>query len=183
MLDSNFWLSTHVVAVTTGYAATFLAGFLAIIYVVLRGVLTPSLDKDSADSLALAWSTALSASRRYSVSSALSSVAFGPTNPGAAFSGVGIRKKTGRSLSCCGTHSSCMLVGVVIVRAPRTDVSCGLRQHRDRLELVWRQHAGHWSPQLRIHRCGLLVVVDFVATQLALIGIGLIPRNRWRSAA
>ena len=51
VLDSNFWLATHVVVVTTGYAATFLAGFLAIIYV-LRGVLTKSLDKATADSLA-----------------------------------------------------------------------------------------------------------------------------------
>jgi ABC-type transport system involved in cytochrome c biogenesis permease subunit len=29
VLDSNFWLSTHVVTVTMGYSATFLAGFLA----------------------------------------------------------------------------------------------------------------------------------------------------------
>ena len=29
VLDSNFWLSTHVVTVTIGYSATFLAGFLA----------------------------------------------------------------------------------------------------------------------------------------------------------
>ncbi len=50
VLDSNFWLSTHVVTVTTGYAATFLAGFLAIVFV-LRGVLTPSLDKRTAESL------------------------------------------------------------------------------------------------------------------------------------
>ena len=28
VLDSNFWLATHVIAITTGYAATFLAGFL-----------------------------------------------------------------------------------------------------------------------------------------------------------
>ena len=51
VLDTNLWLATHVVVVTTGYAATFLAGFLAIIYV-LRGVLTSSLDKATADSLA-----------------------------------------------------------------------------------------------------------------------------------
>jgi ABC-type transport system involved in cytochrome c biogenesis permease subunit len=51
VLDSNFWLSTHVVTVTTGYASTFLAGFLAIIYI-LRGVLTRSLDRHTADSLA-----------------------------------------------------------------------------------------------------------------------------------
>ena len=40
VLDSNFWLTTHVLAITTGYGATFLAGFLGILYVVL-GVFTP----------------------------------------------------------------------------------------------------------------------------------------------
>ncbi len=51
VLDTNLWLATHVVVVTTGYAATFLAGFLALIYIV-RGVFTRSLDKATADSLA-----------------------------------------------------------------------------------------------------------------------------------
>jgi ABC-type transport system involved in cytochrome c biogenesis permease subunit len=51
VLDSNFWLGTHVVVVTTGYASTFLAGMLAVIYV-LRGVFTRTLDKATADALA-----------------------------------------------------------------------------------------------------------------------------------
>ena len=51
VLDSNFWLSTHVICITTGYAATFLSGFLALIYV-FRGLFTKSLDKATADSLA-----------------------------------------------------------------------------------------------------------------------------------
>ncbi len=42
VLDSNFWLATHVVVVTIGYSATFLAGFLAATYI-LGGVLTPLL--------------------------------------------------------------------------------------------------------------------------------------------
>ncbi|RFC48406.1 MAG: ABC-type transport system involved in cytochrome c biogenesis [Verrucomicrobia bacterium] len=50
VLDSNFWLATHVVTVTLGYSATFLAGFLALIYVI-RGVFTRSLDAATADSL------------------------------------------------------------------------------------------------------------------------------------
>ena len=33
VLDTNFWLATHVVIVTLGYASTFVAGFLAIIFV------------------------------------------------------------------------------------------------------------------------------------------------------
>jgi ABC-type transport system involved in cytochrome c biogenesis permease subunit len=51
VLDTNIWLATHVVAITTGYSAMFLAGMLAIIYVI-RGVFTRSLTKQTADSLA-----------------------------------------------------------------------------------------------------------------------------------
>jgi ABC-type transport system involved in cytochrome c biogenesis permease subunit len=50
VLDSNFWLATHVVVVTIGYSATYLAGFLGILYV-LRGVFTRSLDKATSDAL------------------------------------------------------------------------------------------------------------------------------------
>ncbi|HTB83265.1 MAG TPA: cytochrome c biogenesis protein CcsA [Candidatus Sulfotelmatobacter sp.] len=51
VLDTNFWLATHVVAVTTGYASTFVAGFLALIYI-LRGVFTKTLDAETGKSLA-----------------------------------------------------------------------------------------------------------------------------------
>ncbi len=50
VLDTNFWLATHVVTVTLGYASTFVAGFLAIIYI-LRGVFTTTLSADTAKSL------------------------------------------------------------------------------------------------------------------------------------
>jgi ABC-type transport system involved in cytochrome c biogenesis permease subunit len=51
VLDTNFWLATHVVAVTTGYASTYVAGFLALIYI-LRGVFTTTLDEATGKSLA-----------------------------------------------------------------------------------------------------------------------------------
>jgi ABC-type transport system involved in cytochrome c biogenesis permease subunit len=51
VLDTNFWLATHVVAVTTGYASTYVAGFLALIYIV-RGVFTKTLDEATGKSLA-----------------------------------------------------------------------------------------------------------------------------------
>jgi ABC-type transport system involved in cytochrome c biogenesis permease subunit len=51
VLDTNFWLATHVVAVTVGYASTFVAGFLALIYIV-RGVFTKTLDTATGKSLA-----------------------------------------------------------------------------------------------------------------------------------
>ena len=36
VLDSNFWLATHVVCITIGYSTTFLGGFLGIAYAVFR---------------------------------------------------------------------------------------------------------------------------------------------------
>ena len=50
VLDTNFWLATHVVTVTVGYASTFVAGFLAALYI-LRGALTRSLSEATAKSL------------------------------------------------------------------------------------------------------------------------------------
>ncbi len=51
VLDTQFWLATHVVTVTLGYASTFLAGAMGIIYVV-RGLATPTLDRASSQNLA-----------------------------------------------------------------------------------------------------------------------------------
>ena len=42
VLDTNFWLATHVTTVTIGYASTFVAGLLGIAYVFL-GLFTPIL--------------------------------------------------------------------------------------------------------------------------------------------
>jgi cytochrome c-type biogenesis protein CcsB len=44
VLDTNFWLATHVVIVTLGYASTFVAGMLAVLYICL-GVFTPLLSR------------------------------------------------------------------------------------------------------------------------------------------
>src|SRR6185312_10248665 len=46
VLDTNFWLATHVVIVTLGYASTFVAGVLAFLYIFL-GFFTPLLSKRS----------------------------------------------------------------------------------------------------------------------------------------
>jgi ABC-type transport system involved in cytochrome c biogenesis permease subunit len=44
VLDTNFWLATHVTVVTLGYTASLVAGFLGIFYI-LRGAFTPTLDR------------------------------------------------------------------------------------------------------------------------------------------
>jgi ABC-type transport system involved in cytochrome c biogenesis permease subunit len=50
VLDTNFWLATHVVVITLGYSATFVAGFLGIVFI-LRGLFTSHLDGATAKGL------------------------------------------------------------------------------------------------------------------------------------
>lgn len=54
VLDTNFWLATHVVVITLGYSATFLAGSIAIFYLLFR--LFGPIPKPTANSLR-GWST------------------------------------------------------------------------------------------------------------------------------
>ncbi len=50
VLDTNFWLATHVVVVTLGYSASFVAGFLAVFYII-RGFFTATLSQQMARAL------------------------------------------------------------------------------------------------------------------------------------
>jgi ABC-type transport system involved in cytochrome c biogenesis permease subunit len=50
VLDTNFWLATHVTMVTLGYVATYVAGFLGILFILL-GLFTPVLDRPTYKSL------------------------------------------------------------------------------------------------------------------------------------
>jgi ABC-type transport system involved in cytochrome c biogenesis permease subunit len=50
VLDSNFWLATHVVTVTVGYSSTFLSGALAIGFIV-RGLFTKHFTEESAENI------------------------------------------------------------------------------------------------------------------------------------
>jgi ABC-type transport system involved in cytochrome c biogenesis permease subunit len=50
VLDTNFWLAVHVTTVTLGYTATFVAGVIAVTYL-LRGVFTTSLTAEAEKSM------------------------------------------------------------------------------------------------------------------------------------
>ena len=47
VLDSNFWLSTHVTTVTIGYSATFVAGLIGAIHLCLRAFKSDYKDGDA----------------------------------------------------------------------------------------------------------------------------------------
>jgi ABC-type transport system involved in cytochrome c biogenesis permease subunit len=51
VLDSNYWLTTHVLTITLGYATGLLAAFLAFIYLLMRGLGLDNGDRDIRRSL------------------------------------------------------------------------------------------------------------------------------------
>ncbi|MGJ8632495.1 MAG: cytochrome c biogenesis protein [Luteolibacter sp.] len=51
VLDSNFWLATHVITISLGYSAGLLAAMLSCIYVLMRGLNLDGGDKDLRKSL------------------------------------------------------------------------------------------------------------------------------------
>jgi len=180
VLDSNFWLSTHVVAVTTGYAATFLAGFLAIIYVV-RGVLTPSLDRDSADAL----------SRMvYGVVCFATLFSF----VGTVLGGIWADQSWGRFWGWDPKENGALIIvlwNALILHARWGGV---VKQRGLMCLAIFGNIVTGWSwfgvnmLGIGLHSYGFTAAAFwslsiFVASQLALIGLGLIPRQRWRSAA
>lgn len=63
VLDTNFWLATHVVVITLGYASTFAAGLLAILYIVL-GLFTPLLSQKLQPAMATASAATTAAAKR-----------------------------------------------------------------------------------------------------------------------
>jgi len=179
VLDSNFWLSTHVVAVTTGYAATFLAGFLAIIYV-LRGVLTPTLDKDSADSLAR---------MVYGIVCFATLFSF----VGTILGGIWADQSWGRFWGWDPKENGALII--VLWNALILHARWGglVRQRGLMCLAIFGNIVTSWSwfgvnmLGIGLHSYGFTAAAFwslsfFVASQLALIGIGLIPRNKWRSA-
>ena len=84
VLDSNFWLATHVVTVTIGYSTTFLAGFLGLAYIFYYFIHQVLVSDKSDNKL----STLLSSSRKQ-LEKTLGSMIFGITCFSLFFSLVG----------------------------------------------------------------------------------------------
>jgi ABC-type transport system involved in cytochrome c biogenesis permease subunit len=180
VLDSNFWLSTHVVTVTTGYASTFLAGFLATIYIV-RGVLTRTLDRPTADSLAR---------MVYGIVCFATLFSF----VGTVLGGIWADQSWGRFWGWDPKENGAL----IIVLWNAVILHCrwgGLIKQRGLMCLaVFGNIVTAWSwfgtnmLGIGLHSYGFTNaafqgLIVFVAVQLALIGLAAIPRVKWRSPA
>lgn len=178
VLDTKFWLATHVIVINFGYSATFLAAGLSGLYI-LRGVLTRSLDAGAERALGR---------MTYGVLSFALLLSF----VGTVLGGLWADDSWGRFWGWDPKENGALMIVLWnalvlharwggLVRARGVAVLC-----------VFGGIVTSWSwfgvNQLGVglHSYGFTDSVTFwllvfVASQLVLMGIGLVPRRLWRS--
>ena len=178
VLDTNFWLATHVVVVTLGYASTFVAGFLAIIYI-LRGVFTNTLSPETAKSLAR---------MVYGIVCFATLFSF----VGTVLGGIWADQSWGRFWGWDPKENGALLI--VLWNATILHARWGgLVRERGLMNLaVVGNIVTSWSwfgvnmLGIGLHSYGFTDaafrwLMLFVVSQLALIGLGLLPSKMWKS--
>jgi len=179
VLDSNFWLATHVIVIAIGYSATFLAGFLAIIYI-LRGVFTRSLDRATSDSLNRMVYGIVCFATLFSL-------------VGTILGGIWADQSWGRFWGWDPKENGALIIvmwNAIILHARWG----GLAGTRGIMALaVFGNIVTSWSwfgtnmLGVGLHSYGFmeaafLALMGFVASQLAIVALAYLPREKWRSA-
>lgn len=178
VLDSNFWLATHVITITLGYSAMFVAGFLGIIYV-LRGFLTASLSEELRSRLV-----------RLTYGTVCFALLF--SFVGTVLGGIWADQSWGRFWGWDPKENGALLVvlwGAIILHARWA----GVVRERGLMNLAIFGNAvtafswfGVNMLGVGLHAYGFMDramfwLVLFVATQIILIGLSLLPGRCWTS--
>jgi cytochrome c-type biogenesis protein CcsB len=198
VLDTNFWLATHVVVVTLGYASTFVAGLLAIIYIVL-GLFTPML-KETLGAFAAAGARQVSArASQIDLGKALSKMVYGIVCFATLFSfigtvlgGIWADQSWGRFWGWDPKENGALLI--VIWNAMFLHARWGgIFRERGLMNMaVFGNIVTSFSwfgvnmLGIGLHSYGFMDaafkwLMLFVGTQLVIIGLGLLPLRVWRS--
>jgi ABC-type transport system involved in cytochrome c biogenesis permease subunit len=178
VLDTNFWLATHVTVINAGYAATFMAGFLAILFV-LRGVFTTSLDKQVLQTLGrmiygcVCFATLLSFT-------------------GTVLGGIWADYSWGRFWGWDPKENGALMI--VLWNALILHARWGgmVRQRGMAVLAIFGNVVTAWSwfgvnmLSVGLHSYGFMSstvpwLLAFVASQLGLIALGMLPTHAWRS--
>lgn len=180
VLDTQFWLATHVVCISLGYATTFIAGALGILYI-LRGTLTPSLSPRVSRELARMMYGTLCFAILFSF-------------VGTVLGGLWADDSWGRFWGWDPKENGALIIVLwnALVLHARWD---GMIRDRGLAVLaVGGNIATSWSwfgvneLGAGLHSYGFtegvaLALVLFVASQLLIIALGCLPRDRWWSPA
>jgi cytochrome c-type biogenesis protein CcsB len=215
VLDTNFWLATHVVVVTLGYASTFVAGLLAILYIVL-GVFTPMVSQKLTRRTAATISEARGALKgpvkgiisakalsgqvgKIDLGTALTKMIYGIvcfatlfSFTGTVLGGIWADQSWGRFWGWDPKENGALII--VLWNATILHARWGglVRQRGLANMAVFGNIVTSFSwfgvnmLGIGLHSYGFMDaafmwLLAFVASQLALIGLGLLPLNLWRS--
>lgn len=178
VLDTNFWLATHVTCVTLGYTATFVAGFLGICYIFL-GLLTPLLRKD--------WSTILN-KMTYGVVCFAMLLSF----TGTVLGGIWADQSWGRFWGWDPKENGALLIVIWNALILHSRWAGLIKQRGLAVLTVGGNIVTAWSwfgtnmLGVGLHSYGFMPaavtwMIVFVITQLTIITMGLIPLKYWMS--
>ena len=189
VLDTNFWLATHVVVVTLGYASTFVAGLLAILYIFL-GVFTPVLTRHLGQS---------PSAGQGDLSKALAKMVYGIvcfatlfSFTGTVLGGIWADQSWGRFWGWDPKENGALIIvlwNVIILHARWG----GLVRERGLINLaVFGNIVTSFSwfgvnmLGIGLHSYGFMDaafkwLMAFIAGQLLIIALGLLPKQFWRS--
>ena len=190
VLDTNFWLATHVVVITLGYASTFVAGLIGILFIVL-GLLTPLISR--------ALSPGGTARGGMQVGAALSKMAYGIicfatlfSFTGTVLGGIWADQSWGRFWGWDPKENGALIIvlwNALILHARWG----GLVRERGLMNMaVFGNIVTSWSwfgtnmLGVGLHSYGFMDaafvwLMIFIASQLLIIAMGLLPRQWWRS--
>jgi ABC-type transport system involved in cytochrome c biogenesis permease subunit len=180
VLDTNFWLATHVTCVSTGYTATFVAGLLGIVFV-LRGVFTDSLNQPQLKTLS---------QMIYGILCFATFFSF----VGTVLGGIWADQSWGRFWGWDPKENGALIIvlwNALILHARWAGM---VKQRGMAVLTIFGNVVTAWSMfgvnmlGVGLHSYGfmegaLFWLTSFVALQLVLIGIGMLPLRHWRSFA
>jgi ABC-type transport system involved in cytochrome c biogenesis permease subunit len=178
VLDTQFWLATHVVCITLGYSATYVAGLLGIVYI-LKGVLTRSLSPEAGKELSRMIYGTVAFAMIFSF-------------VGTVLGGLWADDSWGRFWGWDPKENGALIIvlwNAVVLHARWGGL---VKQRGLAILAVVGNIAVSWSwfgvneLGIGLHSYGftegvLRALMLFVATQAAIIALGLIPESRWRS--
>ena len=177
VLDTNVWLATHVVVVTLGYSATFLAGLLGIIFI-LRGLVSRSFSVDLAKSLSRMTYGVVCFATLFSL-------------VGTILGGIWADQSWGRFWGWDPKENGALLI--VLWNAILLHARWGgyVRERGIAVMAVFGNIITSLSwfgvnmLGVGLHSYGFMdqafgVLLAFIASQLAIIGLGLLPHRYWR---
>ena len=178
VLDTNFWLATHVIVITLGYSAMYLAGLLGILYI-FRGVFTKTLVPAESRKLG---------GMVYGVTCFAVLFSF----VGTVLGGIWADQSWGRFWGWDPKENGALMIvlwGALVLHARFGGM---VKQRGVAVLAVGGNIITTWSwfgvNQLGagLHSYGFMdrattAIMAFVTSQIVIIGIGLLPISEWRS--